>query len=309
VLGVAVFGLRFCGQGMFGHVAMTAMGRWFRAQRGRAVSIATLGFAAGEMILPLIAVAVIGDVGWRPTWVIVAAALAFAVAPALVVLFARERAPQGSIDGFGSPGLGLRQWTRRDALRHWLFWALLPIVLTPGFVGTVVYFHQSHIAEVKGWTLAAMARGYPIYASFAIAAALAAGWACDRFGPERLLPAFMTPMALGVVLIGPAEHVWAWIVALGLLGTTQGMASALWGALLPAVYGTRHLGSVRSMVTTVMVVSTGVGPGVTGLLIDAGVDVPRQCLAMGLWCLALSGLGLSTCRRIALEAPRADPLV
>jgi MFS family permease len=47
MLGVVLFGLRFFGQGMTTHVAMTAMGRWFNRKRGRAVAIATLGFPVG----------------------------------------------------------------------------------------------------------------------------------------------------------------------------------------------------------------------------------------------------------------------
>ena len=46
-----VAGLRFCGQGMMSHLAMTAMGRWFRASRGRAVAVAGLGFSLGEAVL------------------------------------------------------------------------------------------------------------------------------------------------------------------------------------------------------------------------------------------------------------------
>jgi MFS family permease len=218
------------------------------------------------------------------------------------VLFARGRLPRGALDtGVSAAGLGGRHWTRGDALRHWLLPALLPFVLTPGFIGTVVYFHQVHIAEVKGWTLAAMARGYPVYATATILAALAAGRACDRIGAERLLPILLVPMAAGVTLIGPVEGVGGWIVALGLLGVTQGLSAALWGAFLPAVYGTRHLGSVRSLVTTVMVFSTAIGPGITGFLIDLGVEFPRQCLTMGLWCLGLSVAALAIRRRLAAE--------
>jgi sugar phosphate permease len=302
VLGLAVFALRFCGQGMFSHIAMTAMGRWFVAQRGRAVSVVTLGHAAGEMVLPILTVALIGAIGWRTSWVVVAAVLALAVAPVAAVLFARGRLPRWALDtGVSAAGLGGRHWTRGDALRHWLLSALLPFVLTPGFIGTVVYFHQVHIAEVKGWTLAAMARGYPVYATATILAALAAGRACDRIGAERLLPILLVPMAAGVTLIGPVEGVGGWIVALGLLGVTQGLSAALWGAFLPAVYGTRHLGSVRSLVTTVMVFSTAIGPGITGFLIDLGVEFPRQCLTMGLWCLGLSVAALAIRRRLAAE--------
>jgi MFS family permease len=300
-LGLAVFGLRFCGQGMFPHVALTAMGRWFRARRGRAVALATLGHPAGEMVLPFATVALIAALGWRATWLVAAAMLALAVAPALRLTLAGGRVPSGGEAAGGTAGLGGRHWDRRAALRHWLLPALLPVMLTPGFIGTVVYFHQAHTASVKGWTLAELARGYPAFAALATAASLGAGWACDRFGPDRLLPVLLLPMGLGVSLIGPATHIAAWIAALGLLGASVGMASALWGALLPAIYGTRHLGAVRSLATTAMVFSTAIGPGITGLLIDAGIDFPRQCLAMGLWCLVLSLACLPVRRRLKAE--------
>jgi sugar phosphate permease len=297
----AVFLLRFCGQGMFSHIAMTAMGRWFRARRGQAVSIANLGHPGGEMVLPLATVLVVAALGWQATWVLVSLILALAVAPVLYMLLSSSRQPQGVAEGGGTPGLGGRHWTRGEVLGHWLFPALLPIVLTPGFIGTVVFFHQVHVAEVKGWTLAQMAPGYSVFATLTVASALATGWASDRWGPHRVLPVLLVPTGIGVALIGPAEGVAGWFVALGFIGLTQGMSSALWGALLPAVWGTRHLGGVRAMVTTAMVVSTAIGPGLTGLLIDWGVDFPQQTLALGAWCLALSGLGYLIQRRLAAE--------
>jgi MFS family permease len=303
VLLVSVLLLRFAGQGMCGHIAMTAMGRWFEGHRGRAVAIAGLGFSVGEAVLPLVAVALIGLVGWRETWGIAAAVLAFGAAPAFAVLLARGRQPRSAATGEDTPGLRARHWTRRDALGHWLFPALLPIMLTPGFIGTVVFFHQVHTSEVKGWSLAAMAPGYSVYAALTVAAALAAGWAADRFGPARLLPLLLLPMAAGMAVLGPAVTVGGWFLTLGFLGLTQGMASALWGAFLPSVYGTRHLGAVRSLATSLMVVSTAAGPGITGLLIDASIDFPAQALAMALWCLAMSALGLAILRRLGRESP------
>jgi hypothetical protein len=69
------------------------------------------------------------------------------------------------------------------------------------------------------------------------------------------------------------------------------MVSTLAGTLLPAVYGTDHLGSVRGMVTALMVLSTAIGPGITGVFIDLGVTFPEQGGALALWCVLLS-LGL-----------------
>lgn len=301
LLGVAVFLLRFCGQGMFPHMAMTAMGRWFDAARGRAVALANLGHPASEILIPLLVVALIAGIGWRPTWVGVALVLALGVAPLLWLSLCHDRTPQGAVTSESMTGLQNRHWTRADALRHWLFPALLPLLLTPGFIATVVFFHQVHIADVKGWSLTQMAPGYSAFATATVASSFIAGWAADRFGAHRLLPVLLVPMGLGVALIGPTEHVLMWYLALGVIGMTQGTASALWGVLFPTVYGTRHLGAIRSLGTTIMVFATAIGPGLTGALIDAGVDFPAQTLAMGLWCLSLAAISLWVTRRLDRE--------
>ncbi len=291
-LGLAVFLLRFCGQGMFTHVKVTAMARWFVATRGRAMALTNLGYPLGEVLLPLPFLLLAAAIGWRLTWGLVAGVLLLGIVPLLILLLAKDRAPQGQAAATGSAGLGDRHWTRAEVLRHWSFWGLVPMLLTPGFIGTVIFFHQVHVADVKGWTLTTMAPGYPAYAAATISTAFAAGWACDRFGPALLLPVMVLPMALGIWLLGPAQTPLGWMVSLAFIGVTQGMAGAVWGTLLPWAYGTDNLGSVRALATALMVLSTAIGPGVTGLFIDWGIDFPDQVGAMALWCLGLSlGMG------------------
>ena len=298
-LGIAVFLLRFCGQGMFSHIQQTAMARWFITTRGRAMAIANLGYTTGQILLPLPAVLLMGWIGWRMSWLVVAAILLMFILPLLVVLLRQDRAPQGSTGGMiGAPGLGGQHWRRREALRHWLFWALVPLMLTPGYVGTVVFFHQVHVAEIKGWTLIAMAPAYPAWALSEVAAAFVAGWAADRFGPARLLPLTVLPMGVGIALIGMGETPLAWIMGIGLIGVTQGMTNTIWGTLLPATYGTNHIGSVRAVAAAVLVVSTALGPGMGGVIIDAGISVPQQAGAMALWCFGLSLAMWPVMRRI-----------
>ncbi len=50
---LAVFLLRQAGQGLASHVGTTAMARYFEADRGKAVALASLGFSVGEAVLPL----------------------------------------------------------------------------------------------------------------------------------------------------------------------------------------------------------------------------------------------------------------
>ncbi|WP_319532533.1 MFS transporter [uncultured Cohaesibacter sp.] len=301
-LGFFIFLLRFCGQGMFSHIAMTAMGRWFHATRGKAVSIANLGHPAGEVVIPLIAVFAIATIGWNMAWMVVALLLLLAVAPALWWLLSDDRAPQsGKYDGLSS-GTGGKHWTRAEAVRHWLLPALVPMLLTPGFITTVVFFHQAHIASVKGWSLMEMAPGYTFFASSTVGATFLMGWASDRFGADRLLPYILIPMGLGVLIIGFGTPVWNWYAVLTLCGLTQGASGAFWGVFLPVAYGTRYLGAIRSLATTVMVFSTAVGPGLTGMLIDGGITFPMQSFVMSAWCILFSFVGYLIMRRMARES-------
>ncbi|MBV6656148.1 MAG: MFS transporter, partial [Devosiaceae bacterium] len=175
LLGLGLFGLRFCGQGMFSHIAMTAMGRWFAARRGQAVAITSLGYPLAETTLPVVTVLAITWIGWRETWIISAGLLAIPIALALRWLLLESREKKSVLRETETPGLGGKHWQRADALRHWLLPALIPMLLTPGFIGTVIFFHQVHVAETKGWTLLSMTPGLTIYAACAVGTSFIAG--------------------------------------------------------------------------------------------------------------------------------------
>ena len=53
--------------------------------------------------------------------------------------------------------------------------------------------------------------------------------------------------------------------------------------------------------TVIMVISTAIGPGITGVLIDAGISFPRQGIGLGLWCLALSAAMVPVMLRLRRE--------
>ena len=213
---VIIAGLRLCGQGMMSHLALTAMGRWFRAQRGRAVAIGSLGFALGEAILPMIFVLVSAWIGWRGSWILAAISLGCFTLPLLLVLLSKERTPQSIAEAESSTGLGGRHWRRDEAMRHWLIWALLPGILAPSFMITSLFFHQVHIVDVKGWTLSNYVTVYPLYSGVAVACNLFAGQAIDRYGSARLLPFLLLPMAVGLALYGTFDAI------LGRVGWTVG---------------------------------------------------------------------------------------
>ena len=178
-LALTIFLLRFLGQGMMSHIAYVAMARWFVATRGRAVALAALGFSVGEAILPVTFVALMGVIDWRWLWV-VAALLPLAAIPLIRHLLKLERTPQSIAAEDPSPGMGGRYWTRAEALRHPLFWLLVPALLGPPAFGTAFFFQQVHLAEVKGWAHVELVAMFPFYTVTAIVSLFGTGWLMDR---------------------------------------------------------------------------------------------------------------------------------
>ena len=99
---------------MVGHIAMTAMGRWFQAHRGRAVALAGLGYSLGEAVLPSVVVALVAWIGWRASWGAVAVVLALVFVPLLMWLLNESRRPKGVAEVDLGAGMGGKHWRRRD---------------------------------------------------------------------------------------------------------------------------------------------------------------------------------------------------
>ncbi|MEM7747132.1 MAG: MFS transporter [Pseudomonadota bacterium] len=303
-----IAGLRFCGQGMMSHLALTAMGRWFRAQRGRAVAIGSLGFALGEALLPMLFVAIAATVGWRGSWLLAAGSLVFFTTPLLMYLLLRERTPQSMAVSEHSPGIGGRHWERREAIRHWLIWVLLPGIMAPSFMITSLFFHQVHMTGIKGWELSSYVAVYPLYSLVIVACNLFSGILIDRFGSARLLPVYLLPLAVGLALFGTFSGFWVAIVGLSFLAAGQGAAHSLLGSIWPEYYGTRHLGAIRALIVAFTVAASAIGPGITGWLIDLGVGFETQCVAMAIYLVVVSAVFGFVTRFVTAMKPTDESL-
>ncbi|WP_299045129.1 MFS transporter [uncultured Tateyamaria sp.] len=275
LLPLVIFALRLTGQGMTSHIAIVAMARWFVATRGRALSIATLGFSFGEAVLPIIFVALMTLFDWRVLWGL-AAAIALLGVPILARLLHEERTPQSMATENQSVGMDGRHWTRTQSLGHPLFWFMVPALLGLSAFGTAFFFQQAHYAAVNGWTHLSLVALFPIYTGVGIVAMVVSGFALDRFGTARLIPFYQLPLVAGFLCFAAADRLA--IVALGLVffAMTTGANSTLPNAFWAEFYGTRHIGSIKAMAAAVMVLGSAIGPLITGILIDWAVPLGTQ---------------------------------
>ncbi|MCB1330995.1 MAG: MFS transporter [Maritimibacter sp.] len=296
---LVIFALRFTGQGMTNHIAVVAMARWFSATRGKALAIARLGYTTGEAFLPMIFVALLGLFHWRALWLVAAVGALLAV-PFLYLLLRRERVPSEMSGGEASAGMGGRHWTRREMLRHRLFWLAAPLMAGPPAFGTALFFHQVHMVGVKGWDLIDYVALFPLFSGVSFVSMLASGLAVDRFGSARLISWILLPYVAGFLLMGQAQSLGLAAVALALFGLTNGTMGTVAPAFWAEFYGTRHIGSIKALVAALMVFGSAVGPGLTGLFIDLGFDFPSQMIAIGIYFVvatALIAFGVASVRR------------
>ena len=296
VLVLTIYLLRLFGQGMFPHTAYTATARWFTAQRGKALSFVILGHNAGEAVLITGFVALSAAIGWRMGWLAVGLLVLAVALPLVLWLASTERVP--SATEVNPSVVDARDWTRGEVLRDPVFYISMLGFMAPGFIVTVIFFHQVYLVELRGWSLGVFASAFVVWAIANSMATLATGYLVDRFSGLAVIPFVLLPLGAACILLGLSLAEWTPFVVMALLGASSGAITTTLGSVLPEVYGLKHLGSIRAMIVAVSVLATAAGPGITGYLIDIGVGYPAQLVAMGLYCFPVSLVMAFVARRV-----------
>ncbi len=278
MLFVALFMLRFFGQGLLSHTAMTTMSRYFKKARGKALSIAYLGFPAGEGLLPVLVVSLIMVIGWRETFGVTALLMIIILLPLAVFLLkgvsiehiVEETDKTVYKQRIDNPEEA-RIWRKREVLNHPLFYLYAPTVFLIGFLQTALFFFQTFIAAEKGWSVEWMAGSIMAYAIASSILSIGAGPLIDRFSASRIFPFILIPLSFGLLVLSYASHPFLTPVFWLLIGVSGGVSSPVSSSLYAETFGTKSLGTVRSLFTFVMVMSTALGPIVYSLLLDRGL--------------------------------------
>ena len=176
-----------------------------------------------------------------------------------------------------------RQWTRDEVIRDPLFYLFMPVILAQPMLFTGFMFHQVHMVEAKGWSLAVWGSLYTVYAITSSVMKLYTGLLVDRFGAIRLLPYMCLPMGLGLLVLASADGLWVAVVFMVLLGISVGSYATLASPFFAEKYGTLHLGAIKSVTSAIMVFSSAIAPVLMGWLIDAGVSMEAQALGAALY--------------------------
>jgi MFS family permease len=269
-------GIRMLGQGSLSLASSTAVTLWFSRRRGMALGITSAVGAAVMSLIPLALAAGIERFEWRITWSLAGLAVWIIVVP-LAWFGLRDRpADLGQhVDGVrpadaaqAAADVAAHGWTRAEAVRTLMFWAVSAAVATSGLIGTALGFHQISLLGERGLTVTQAAANFLPQTAAAIGGTLAMGALVDRLPPRLLVAASMASIASALVLAQVARPGWSAIafgVAVGLGG---GSIRTLEAAAFPRYFGVAHVGAIRGLVMSLSVGGTAFGP----LLLAVGFE-------------------------------------
>lgn len=331
MLAVGLYLLRLFGQALLPHAGSTMMARAFDKHRGKALSIASSGFPAGEIILPILAVTLIAVVGWRSTYLFIAVFLVFVLLPILLWLiqfsrlyrFNPDKTSTQNIDQIKSQSANQnrknsdssitekqstlstkKMGVRRALLKDYRYWLALPGLMAGPFVATGIFIHQDFIVASKAWTATLLATGFVVYGIIHWLSSLASGVLVDRLGATKLLPFFSIPLLIALVIVAFAVGEWVVFAMMIFMGVTIGVSPPITGSLWPEIYGTANIGVIRSVNVAIMVFATSLSPVLFGVLIDNAI--PLQHILIG--CAVYVGLSIVLMSFSYFRDPKQHPI-
>tara|TARA_B100000029_G_scaffold101273_1_gene91561 strand:- start:515 stop:1744 length:1230 start_codon:yes stop_codon:yes gene_type:complete len=276
LLVIAIFLMRFSGQGLMSHTSTTTVSRYFNKRRGRALSGIWFGLSSAEFILPILIVFLLTIFSWRTIWQFISIII-FIILP-LVIFYTIKSVTidsrEGTVLDKNNKNLKyIKSWKRSEVLKDFKFYIISLNMLAMPWIVTGVFIYQSFIAESKNWGSYIIPQSFMIYSITSILTLISSGFLVDKFTSRRLIPFMNLPLLFGLLILFFFDFSYSAYLFFGLMGISNGLANVLGSSTWAEIYGVRYLGAIRALTTAFMVFSTAFGTALFGLLIDRGFTI------------------------------------
>ena len=283
---IAIFLMRFSGQGMMSHTATTTVSRYFTKSRGRALSICWFGLSSAEFILPVLMVFLLSLTTWQNIWTVIALLILIFLPTASFFLVRTVKLDtRESTEGEEFKEENIKQWKRIEVIKDYKFYIVSMNMLAMPWIATGVFVYQSFITESKNWGPFVIAQSFMSYSVFSVITLLISGFLIDKFTSRKLLIFMNIPLFLSTFVIIYFDAQFTAFIFLGLIGISNGLANVLGSSTWAEVYGVKHIGSIKALTTALMVFSTAFGTALFGILIDIGFSIEEIAIISALYIL------------------------
>ena len=273
---VAIFLMRFSGQGMMSHTATTTISRYFTKSRGKALSTGWFGLSTAEFILPVLIVYLLTITSWQNIWISVSIlVLIFLPITSFTLIKNLNFDSREEVKEKEHKEKDIFQWKRIEVLKDYRFYIICLNMLAMPWIATGVFVYQSFITESKDWGTFVIAQSFMVYSILSVVTLLISGFLIDKFTSRKLLIFMNIPLLLSTLVLIFFDSSMTSFIFLGLIGISNGLANVLGSSTWAEIYGVKHIGSIKALSTALMVFSTAFGTALFGLLIDQGYSIEQ----------------------------------
>ena len=279
---IAIFFMRFSGQGMMSHTATTTISRYFTKSRGKALSTGWFGLSAAEFVLPVLMIYLLSIIDWRTIWIYISILILFFLPIISFYLIknlnfdSREELSENE-----KKLKNIKNWTRLEVLKDYKFYIICMNMLAMPWIATGVFVYQSFISSSKGWGPYIIAQSFMIYSVASVITLFLAGFLIDKFTSRKLLIYMNFPLLLSVGVLFYFKSPISSFFFLGLIGISNGLANVLGSSTWAEIYGVKHIGSIKALTTALMVFATAFGTALFGILIDNSLSIENISVISG----------------------------
>ncbi len=272
---IAVFLMRFSGQGLMSHTATTTIARYFTKSRGRALSIGWFGLSSAEFILPVFIVYLLSITAWQNIWISISIlALIFLPLASFFLINKLDFDTREQADN-DFDVKEIKQWKRIEVLKDYRFYIVCLNMLAMPWIATGVFVYQSFITEAKEWGSFVIAQSFMVYSILSVVTLLGSGFLIDKFTSRKLLIFMNIPLLFSTLVLFYFDNPITSFIFLGLIGISNGLANVLGSSTWAEIYGVKFIGSIKALTTALMVFSTAFGTALFGFLIDKGFSIEQ----------------------------------
>ena len=281
---IAIFLMRFSGQGMMSHTATTTISRYFTKSRGKALSFGWFGLSVAEFILPVLIVYLLTLYAWQNIWLSIAILVLIFLPIASYILVkqlnlgSREKSENNEFKEDN-----VKQWRRIEVIKDYRFYIICSNMLAMPWIATGVFVYQSFITNSKGWGEYIIAQSFMAYSVCSVVTLLISGFLIDKFTSRRLLIYMNIPLLISTFVIMFLNIPVSAFLFLGLIGISNGLANVLGSSTWAEIYGVKYIGSIKALTTALMVFSTAFGTALFGVLIDYGFTIEKIAIVSAIY--------------------------
>ena len=283
ILFIAIFLMRFSGQGMMSHTATTTISRYFTKSRGKALSTSWFGLSTAEFILPVLIIYLLTVYDWRNIWIYISILIILLLPIASFILLKNLNFESREQDNRNSKKIIIKNWKRIEVLKDYRFYILCANMLAMPWIATGTFVYQSFILTSKGWGPYVIAQSFMVYSVLSVLTLFIAGFLIDKFTSRKILIYMNIPLLLSVFVIIYFNHPLTSFLFLGLIGVSNGLANVLGSSTWAEIYGVKHIGSIKALTTALMVFATAFGTALFGILIDKGFSIEQIAMISGVY--------------------------